>query len=153
MNAIKISRSALSGILAASSLALAAFSPFATAEEMKIKLSGAKEVPPVTTKASGKGSITVNKDMTISGKVTTFGIAPTMAHIHQGAPDSNGPAIIALDKLGDNAWVVPDGTKLDEGEYRAYLAGELYVNVHTAEHKGGEIRGQLIPGKAMANGR
>jgi hypothetical protein len=136
-------------ILAVISLVLAAFSPLATADEMKFKLSGDKEVPPVVTKAFGQGIITVNKDMTISGKVTTSGITPSMAHIHHGKAGSNGPAIIPLDQVGDNAWVVPNDSKLNEDEYRAYLAGDLYVNVHTAEHQGGEIRGQLLPGKAV----
>lgn len=136
-------------ILAVISLVLAAFSSLATADEMKFKLSGDKEVPPVVTKAFGQGIITVNKDMTISGKVTTSGLTPFMAHIHHGKAGSNGPVIIPLDQIGDSAWVVPNGTKLNEDEYRAYLAGDLYVNVHTAEHKGGEIRGQLLPGKAV----
>lgn len=153
MRVVRIFNTPLSGILAAISLVLAAFSPLATANEMKIKLSGDNEVPPVATRASGKGVITVNNDMTISGKVTTSGITPSMAHIHHGKSGSNGPVIIPLDKIADNAWVVPNGTRLNEDEYRAYLAGDLYVNVHTPEHKGGELRGQLLPGKVMTKNK
>lgn len=153
MPVIRISRFPLWGLLAAVSLVLAVLSSSATANEMKFKLSGDKEVPPVVTKASGKGIITVNKDMTINGKVTTSGLMPSMAHIHHGKAGSNGPVIIPLDQTGDDAWVVPNGTKLNEDEYRAYLAGDLYVNVHTAEHQGGEIRGQLMPGKATMNNK
>jgi hypothetical protein len=153
MRSVRILSSPLSGILVAVSLVLAVFSSLATANEMKFMLSGDKEVPPVVTKASGKGIITVNNDLTISGKVTTSGLTPSMAHIHQGKPGSNGPVIIPLDKIGDNAWVVPNGTKLNEDEYRAFLAGELYVNVHTVEYHGGEIRGQLMPGNAAMNNK
>jgi CHRD domain len=85
--------------------------------------------------------------MTVSGKVTTSGIAGTMAHIHMGKAGTNGPIIIPLTKSGDNAWMVPDGTKLSEPQYAAYKVGELYVNVHSAENKPGEIRGQLMPAK------
>lgn len=41
--------------------------------------------------------------------------------------------------------MVPDGSKLSADQYQAYKAGELYVNVHSAEFKPGEIRGQLMP--------
>jgi len=34
---------------------------------------------------------------------------------------------------------------LTEAQMRSYKAGQLYVNVHSAANKGGEIRGQLEP--------
>jgi CHRD domain-containing protein len=33
---------------------------------------------------------------------------------------------------------------LNDDQAKALMAGELYVNIHTAENKGGEIRGQLV---------
>jgi hypothetical protein len=42
--------------------------------------------------------------------------------------------------------VVPPGAKLNESQYQSYKAGGLYVNFHSAQYKGGEIRGQLRPG-------
>ena len=147
MNTIQIIRHTLPGLLASTTLVLAGFSMSANADDLKFKLSGDTEVPSVTTKASGDASLTVNKDMTVSGKVTTSGIAGTMAHIHMGKAGTNGPVVVPLTKSGDNAWMVPDGTKLSEPQYAAYKAGELYVNVHSAENKPGEIRGQLMPAK------
>jgi hypothetical protein len=35
--------------------------------------------------------------------------------------------------------------KLTDAQYKAFKAGDLYVNVHSAQHQGGEIRGQLKP--------
>jgi hypothetical protein len=32
---------------------------------------------------------------------------------------------------------------LNDDQAKALMAGEVYVNVHTAANKGGEIRGQL----------
>ena len=124
-------------------IALAAYSTGSAADEIKFMLSGDKEVPAVKTAASGSGTIMVNADMSVSGSVMTTGVAGTMAHIHQAAAGANGPVIIPLTKSGDNGWMVPPNAKLTEPQYKAYKAGELYVNVHSAENKGGEIRGQL----------
>jgi len=112
---------------------------------MKVNLSGAEEVPPVNTAAKGSGSIRVAKDGTVTGSVTTEGMNGVMAHIHQGAKGQNGPVIVPLEKKGDNTWAVPDGKKLTPAQMDALKAGNLYVNVHSPAHKGGEIRAQLQP--------
>ena len=107
-------------------------------------LSGSQEVPPVTTTATGKGTITVLDDKTVSGSVMTTGVEGTAAHIHLAARGQNGPVIIPLTKSGDT-YSVPAGAKLNDDQYAAYKAGNLYVNVHSAANKGGEIRGQITP--------
>jgi hypothetical protein len=117
----------------------------AMADEIKLNLTGSQEVPPVATMAAGSAVFTINKDMTVSGSVTTTGIVATMAHIHVGKLGVNGPVAIGLIKSGDNGWTVPPAAKLTEAQYQAYQGGDLYVNVHSAEHKGGEIRAQLPP--------
>jgi CHRD domain-containing protein len=111
---------------------------------VSVKLSGADEVPPVSATGSGSGNIRVNSDGTVSGSVTTTGVQGTMAHIHQGAKGQNGPVIIPLTKAGDT-YSVPAGAKLNDAQMKAFKAGGLYVNVHTAANKGGEVRGQLTP--------
>jgi hypothetical protein len=112
---------------------------------VNLYLNGANEVPPVSTAATGNGTITVGADMAVSGSVTTTGVAGTAAHIHIGAAGANGPVIVPLTKSGDNMWVVPPDAKLKEDQYQAFKAGGLYVNVHSAANKGGEIRDQLRP--------
>jgi CHRD domain len=114
-------------------------------QEVKVALSGSQEVPPVTTSASGSGTITIGADKSVSGSVTTTGVAAVAAHVHQGAAGQNGPVIIPLTKTADNVWSVPAGAKLTDEQYTAFKAGNLYVNVHSAANKGGEIRGQLKP--------
>lgn len=128
-------------------LALTAF-----ADEVKVTLSGESEVPPVHTMASGSGSFTINPDKTVTGAITTTGVAGTMAHIHLAAKGVNGPVIVPLAKNGDSGWTVPAGSKLTDAQYQAYKSGELYVNVHSDAHKGGEIRAQLEAPMAMAPG-
>jgi hypothetical protein len=117
----------------------------ALAAHVRIKLSGDQEVPAVQTTATGNGTITVNDDKSVSGSVTTQGVKGTMAHIHQAPPGQNGGVAIPLTKKGANEWVVPAGAKLNDDQYKAFKAGDLYVNVHSDAHKSGEIRGQLKP--------
>lgn len=133
------------GTVFAAAIALGAFSASAFGDPVKFALSGDNEVPPVKTMASGSGTVTIDPDMGVSGSIATNGLTGTMAHIHLGAAGKNGPVVVPLTKNGDNGWTVPPGAKLTDAQYQAYKAGELYVNVHTAENKGGEIRGQLMP--------
>ena len=111
---------------------------------MKVNLTGAEEVPPVNTQAKGSGSFRVADDGTVTGSVTTEGVAGTMAHIHQAAKGQNGPVIVPLTKNGDT-YSVPEGRKLTQAQIDALKAGNLYVNVHSNQYKGGEIRAQLQP--------
>lgn len=111
----------------------------------QVTLSGNQEVPPVTTAATGFGTITVSSDKSVSGSVTTSGVAGVAAHIHDGAPGKNGPVIVPMVKSSDNTWSIPPGSKFTDAQYEAFKAGNTYVNVHSAANKGGEIRGQLKP--------
>ena len=111
----------------------------------RVSLSGAEQNPPVTTSASGTGSFSINSDRVISGSVTTTGMTGTAAHIHTGAKGSNGPVTIPLRKTGDNTWSVPPNTRVTDAQYEDFRAGKLYVNVHSAQHKPGEIRAQINP--------
>ncbi|HZD20279.1 MAG TPA: CHRD domain-containing protein [Burkholderiales bacterium] len=111
---------------------------------IKVNLTGAEEVPPAKTDGKGSGSFRVAEDGTITGSVSTTGVQGTMAHIHQGAKGANGPVIVPLTKNGDT-YSVPEGKKLSAAQLDALKAGNLYVNVHTNQHKGGEVRAQLQP--------
>ncbi|RXZ37000.1 CHRD domain-containing protein [Oxalobacteraceae bacterium CAVE-383] len=109
-----------------------------------LTLTGAQEVPPVTTTASAVSTVAIAADHTVSGTITTTGIAPTMAHIHMApAPGANGPVIVPFKKTADNVFSAPDNTKLTDEQYAALKAGRLYVNVHSAAHPAGEIRANL----------
>jgi hypothetical protein len=126
-------------------VAIMAFSGSAFAVDVKVKLTGTEETPPVTTSASGTGTISIGADKSVSGTIKTAGIEGTVAHIHVGAPGQSGPPIITLDKSAAGVWSVPAGSKLTDEQYASFKAGNLYVNVHSAEHKPGEIRAQLKP--------
>lgn len=136
-----VNSASLVALAASLSLSAAAF-----AQELKVQLSGDQENPPVKTAAKGSGTVTVGADRSVKVRVTTTGIEATAAHIHMAAgPKENGGVIIPFKKEGD-AWVTaqPDA-KFTEAQYEAFKAGNTYVNVHSKENPGGEIRAQLKP--------
>ena len=149
MNAMKLNRRfALRALAAIGAVGIVAGCATQMGEPMytqTVALSGANEVPPVTTPATGSATVTIRPDHTVSVKVSATGMNATASHIHQGAAGANGPVIVPFTKTGDNTFAAPDGAKLTDAQYDAYKAGNLYVNVHTAANPGGEIRGQLKP--------
>ena len=112
-------------------------------------MGGVNEVPEVATDARGLGIFQLNQAKTsVHIRILFQGLtsAVTGAHIHKAAAGSNGPVIVDLVPMLNGNTIEGDwepGADLD-----ALLAGELYVNVHTMNHSGGEIRGQisLLPG-------
>jgi len=109
-----------------------------------VTLTGDQEVPPVKSAGTGSGVIIIGAGGSVSGSVTTTGIAGTAAHIHEAAAGKNGPVIVPLTKNGDT-YSAPSGAMLTEAQFASFQAGNLYVNVHTAANPGGELRGQLKP--------
>jgi len=144
MNALRKSKT-LARISALSfAVALAVGSGSVLAEAMNVKLSGDQEVPPVQTSGSGSGTITIGDDGSVSGSVTAAGFTPTAAHIHEGPAGKNGPVIVPFTKDGDKFGPAA-GAKLTPDQLKAFKAGDLYVNIHSAAHPGGEVRAQLKP--------
>jgi hypothetical protein len=129
---------------AALAAALLAFGT-AMAGDVSLKLTGAEEVPPTPSTATGTGTISVKDDKSVSGSVKTTGVEGTAADIHLAEAGKNGPPIITLTKGEGGTWSVPADAKLTDEQYTAFKAGNLYVNIHSAAHKPGEIRAQLKP--------
>ena len=110
----------------------------------QVTLSGAQENPAVTTAAAGTGTLTFDRNTgAVSGRVTTFGITATAAHIHEGPVGVNAPVIVPLAQTSPGVWDVPAGSALSVAQIESFLAGNLYVNVHSAANPGGEIRAQI----------
>ena len=108
---------------------------------------GTSEVPPNT--SPGKGDVDATLDTT-SGKldytVTWSGLTgpATMAHFHGPAPVGKNAGVEI--NLGKNpVSPIKGSATLTPAQSTALQGGQMYVNVHTAEHKGGEIRGQVLP--------
>jgi len=109
----------------------------------RLTLTGAEEVPAVTTTATGNATVDIKPDRSVSATVTVSGMTATASHIHEGAAGANGPVIVPFTKTGDNTFASAPDAKLTEAQYESYKQGKLYVNVHSAKNPGGEIRAQL----------
>ena len=114
----------------------------------KIDLKSSEEVPPNASKGTGSADVTYDPvTKMLKWGVTYSGLTgpATMGHIHGPAePGKNAPVLIPFAKV-DSPIV---GSAILTDEQAADLkAGKLYINIHTAENKGGEIRGQLTGGK------
>src|SRR4051794_33984235 len=67
----------------------------------QLRLTGAEEVPAVTTSATASGEVKVDPDRSVSGSFNVQGGNMIAAHIHEGAAGQNGPVIIPLQKKSD----------------------------------------------------
>ena len=109
-------------------------------------LTGTQENPPVATAARGSGIISVDPNTrALIARVTTTGMAGTAAHIHSAALGVNGGVIVPLTETapGSGVWTSAATAAFDAAQYAAFLAGNLYFNVHSTANPGGEIRGQI----------
>jgi hypothetical protein len=112
----------------------------------KADLASAAEVPPVT--SPGKGSATASLDTTtttLTWTVTYSGLSgpATAGHIH-GPAALGANAGVLVPFSGDLASPIKGSATLTDAQVSDLEAGKLYVNLHTAANKPGEIRGQLL---------
>ncbi|MFA6265242.1 MAG: CHRD domain-containing protein [Pseudolabrys sp.] len=136
---------ALAGLAAIVAVSLS--SPaLAAVVNLKASLSPASEVPPTT--STGKGSVTATFDtdskmLTYKGTYSDLTGPATAAHFHIGETGKNGGVAVPI-FAGDKAGSPFEGkATLTDAQAADLLAGKMYVNVHTAANKGGEIRGQV----------
>lgn len=118
---------------------------------LRAMLSGANEVPPVTTLAAGQATFDLMRSTgQLPFEVTVTGIpSATIAHIHKGMAGVNGPVVVDLLAAGGGPLspatslagtaIVTATTAVD------LLTANAYVNIHTVAHPTGEIRGQVEP--------
>jgi hypothetical protein len=129
-------------------------------------LSGANEVPPVTTTATGSATLSVSGSQIVYTINATNLQNAVLGHIHLAAAGANGPVRLNLCGTGApepacaSTGVVATGTNgttlgiTFEELLTAMRTGGAYVNVHTFAdgctpgapgcNAGGEIRGQIV---------
>ncbi len=122
----------------------------ALADVMKYKadLNGPSENPPTTSK--GVGAIeadydTATKTLSWSGSYSGLTGPETAAHFHgPAAMGANAGVMVPVDA---QASPFKGSAVLTDDQAKAFADGLIYFNVHTAQNKGGEIRGQATPAK------
>ena len=137
----------------------------ASAQTLTANLNGGEETPAaLNTGMWGTvevGVDQVNNEVSVTLRVFNVPTATTAGHIHVGAKGTGGPTILNFPpslvgrsgdfamtfRLGDTPGVFnprpAQGINTIEDAIQAILGGNTYVNVHTSQNPGGEIRGQL----------
>ena len=127
------------------------------------QLSGANEPTVVVTGSAGSAVVTwntVTKAGTYRVDVYNMPVGTTASHIHVGAPGAGGPVVInftvpaggisndyGLSGTFGCSDLVPraaQGINSCEDFEQTLMLNNTYVNVHSTNNPGGEIRGQLI---------
>jgi hypothetical protein len=118
------------------------------ASEFVATLTGSGEVPPIPSTTKGIAHVTIDVDKRlICYDFSITGRRPVAAHIHEGAVDANGPIAVDFSTFGMDIMRRSEGCTRKIA--RQVLEGIVenpagyYVNIHTAQNPGGEVRGQL----------
>jgi CHRD domain len=110
-------------------------------------LDGKSEVPPNASTGSGDALASLDtSSKQLSYTITFFGLSgpATAAHFHgPAAPGANAGVAVPIGTSPTSP--VTGSVTLTDAQMADLQAGKWYANVHTAENKGGEIRGQMMP--------
>ncbi|MGE5399182.1 MAG: CHRD domain-containing protein [Ignavibacteriales bacterium] len=113
------------------------------------RLTGSQEVPADSTTATGTAALTLTSEG-LHYIITVDSIANiTDAHFHLGAIGDTGQVIMPILPIfrGNSAygiWKTDDAVPLTGDLIQALISGKIYINIHTAAHPKGEIRGQVL---------
>jgi hypothetical protein len=126
------------------------------ATDFQATLSGAEEVPPVTTTATGSATVSIEGNEIVY-RVEVANLENVLiSHIHVAPAGENGDVRMNLCNTvetpacqGGTGVLVEGSNSVTQGGISfdslvsAIRAGNAYVNVHTTQNQAGEIRGQL----------
>jgi hypothetical protein len=141
-------------VLAATALGVALLASPAYAEvlDFHATLTGAEEVPPNTEAGTGTVEATFDTETKVFAWTITYeGLSgdATAAHFHGPAdPGATAGPVVPIE--GALASPIAGEATLDDTQAADLQAGKWYFNVHTAKYPDGELRGQVMAGKAGA---
>ena len=139
------------GFVIASLFCVMSFNASASLLFFEVNLDGMQQVPP--NDSLGFGSVLLTFDDATNFLVITSGFYEdllsdiTASHIHQAPSGINGPVIITLMHTGGISGELSGGGELTGDQVTSLFNHGLYINVHSVDFPGGEIRGKitLIP--------
>jgi hypothetical protein len=113
--------------------------------DFKATMTGKQEVPPTTSNGSGDVLATLDtKTKQLSYTMTYIGLTGPAAAAHFHGPAAAGANAGVVIPIGMPPANPATGTvTLTDAQIKDLEAGKWYANVHTAQNKGGEIRGQM----------
>ena len=124
------------------------FSAAARAEIFTAYLTGAQEVPAVATTATGYARIVLNESAgTITYTVVFTGLSSNQQASHIHAPAAVGATVgvaINFPPVGGTSGTLTGTVAITPTQISQLRAHLGYVNIHSANFPGGEIRGQLV---------
>lgn len=133
-------------VSAASAVLMMAAPAFAEMVTFKADMKGSFEVPANDSKGTGTVEATFDtSSKKLSWTVTYTGLtgAATAAHFHgPAAVAANAPPVVPLS--GSLMSPIKGDATLTDVQASALLGGQMYLNIHTAAHKDGELRGQIV---------
>lgn len=123
-------------------------SSFGATHTYHFRMNGDQEVPPVVTTATGLCTVTLNdvaNQVSVSCTYSGLSSNANNAHIHAGAPGVGGGPIASLTfTAATSGTATTTNAPLSAPNVAAMIAGNTYVNIHSANNSGGEIRGQIV---------
>ncbi len=108
------------------------------------ELDGSQSVPSVSTAATGTAWAVLSADSkTLTYRVTYANLSSsfTASHFHLGAISTNGAVVEPITFTGNTAQ--GEWTNIPDSIVSALMTGKIYINIHSNNYPGGEIRGQL----------
>jgi hypothetical protein len=111
------------------------------------KFQGAQEVPPTPSTATGAAYALVdmgNDSIYVTGSYTGLLAPSNDAHVHLEKPGFTGDVLFPVRHSSSTAGTVHAMTSVTPAQATTILGGGSYVNLHTSEYPGGEIRAQLV---------
>lgn len=114
--------------------------------DFRATMTGKAEVPPTT--SAGTGDVLATLDTTtkkLTYTMTYAGLSGPAAAAHFHGPAEAGANAGVAVPIGTNPPSPTTGSvTLTDAQMADLEAGKWYANVHTADNKGGEIRGQMM---------
>ena len=129
---------------------------------LRTTMNGGEETPVINTGMVGNAEVSVDvadREVAVTLNVFNVPTATTAGHIHVGPAGISGPVVLNFPpalvgrtgdfamtfRLGERDFVArpAQGINTLDDVIQAIVNGNSYVNIHTTQNPGGEIRGQL----------
>ncbi len=120
--------------------------------EYRFALTSSQQVPPNASTAMGNCLVTLDDEsgsVNVSCQFSGLSSAATASHIHGLAePGINAGVVLGLTATAATSGTIAGNGILDASQMAGMMSGQTYVNLHTEQNPGGEIRGQVKGGSS-----